>query len=1633
VLAPISEVPTWLELPPKITIEPPVDSLAPALPLGELSWEDFERLCLRLARLETEVVGAHLYGTRGQQQEGIDFFARVAGPKPYRVYQCKRVRDFEPAMIRDAVDRFLSGCWADRSAELVLCSSDHITTTQRIEEFERQRDRLSALGVVLRPWTKTELSEALRVTPQLVHDFFGQAWVTRFCGAERAEETCRRVSPIDVVAFRREFHRLYSAVFDDHDPGLTTHQEDKPISLYDRYIQHDVLATEEPANTSVSGEPRSFPDQDVEQEPPSKKSASRRPKEVRLTFGQEVAAGAGLRRVLIGGPGAGKSALLRYVALDILSDSPRDKDIAKKWGERLPVWIPFAAWVERIVKGEPRPAIDTVIEEWLEQWSARSLLPLVKKALDDERLLLLVDGIDEWTSEEAARVALAQLRVFSEYHRVPVLVTGRPQGFSLLASEFPGWRVVHVAPLSRDQQVRFARRWFELREERRLTADDPHDTRLSAVRLRADAAIGEIHRVDGAAELAEVPLLLSVLLLLTIHQVQLPSNRFRAFADLTRHLLITHPQRRLVASEGMSRRHRATLREDDLEVVFAALAYRMQSESPTGLLEDAVARDHLEATLTDEELGLGFTREQASAVAAELVTVGESVSGILVRRAPRVLGFFHRSLQEHLVAKHLARMPEAKRVEIVDRYACDPLWRETILGLGATLGGDALVALVSALQRASSTGDVLGRLHIRELLTEVAVGPGTFPHKLRRDLLLDACATIETGYSILHRRALLRSVIAGLGRQNVRAVVIPRLRTWFPERRWFRSNAVRSAVAVWPDDEAWEVVSAVLRADEDPSNLLAVADATAERWRGDGEALSRLRAIARSPTTPQSRAATLLAWMHGWDADADFESVTAAAGHSLSNETQCVRLLAAVRAGDRSAELRDTLLDLLGPDGVHYAWKPRVVRALIGGWSGDVSLRDRCMSGFERGRRRRGPLPHDDVWTILVHAFPNDDGVAAAIAFELMTPNSPVSDLDWFAIGRNFAGNPLLTKVLEPWLAEHLPTRAWPLIAGATLVGRSQQSRRLLEDGLSKNTVSFWYARALLEGWRDDAAVMDKLVQLGRGENRFASCVAHLLPQIILDNEACYTRLLEFVRDSSVDRLDLVVEGLSRLGRLGGNDEFVSASLRRIADGVDSPSVRRPLVAALSIHAPSAPGVRDLALAELDDDQGAHAAVITGYAADTEVRRRVHEMVRPLGDDLRATIAESLMNSTVIADEVLDLCRDFVQEEDAAIAAPTACALYRALREYGELTAQDVNLLVAELRCYGRRFQERRQAAYAAALVIGRGDIIDSYQETIGEPVALRVELYRKGGDPNRWLIRTLLDHWPELSLRYPGRVLCRFQGRSSKALGDSDLPQSAWAMLAPDVERSAQAEAALKDYLADQSDALLDPALLAYLGRADVELSTLRAHCERAFSTDLNTWGAFERIAVAVDILSRRFDSGAVDEIERIVRDNRGRADGHFLALCRLRPTSGVATDHSKYVLGLTGGRWAPVLFHALCIAEPAEMLFPKCVDYWIRAVPYVAALYEPLRDRLTRDRSALLHFVTELESEPRADVLAAAAAVASAAAPLPPTIRSRLCDALEKEVDGLDPAGFAIEPRSGRPEALAAVLVEVLRTASV
>jgi hypothetical protein len=158
------ENPSWLTLPATRGLNrPPARTQLQLLPFQELEWENFERLCYRLAKTRGDVEQwAALYGSRGQKQDGIDIYARRPDARLYSCWQSKRYKHLTPALLKAAIAEFEKGAWVAKSEEFVICSSASIQDTNLQKEIEAQTSRLLGNNLRLTVLGQTELSTELK-------------------------------------------------------------------------------------------------------------------------------------------------------------------------------------------------------------------------------------------------------------------------------------------------------------------------------------------------------------------------------------------------------------------------------------------------------------------------------------------------------------------------------------------------------------------------------------------------------------------------------------------------------------------------------------------------------------------------------------------------------------------------------------------------------------------------------------------------------------------------------------------------------------------------------------------------------------------------------------------------------------------------------------------------------------------------------------------------------------------------------------------------------------------------------------------------------------------------------------------------------------------------------------------------------------------------------------------------------------------------------------------------------------------------------------------------------------------------------------------------------------------------------
>lgn len=1333
-----------LNTPSLSSITPPVDTRAMELPFSDLRWEDFEKLCARLVKLEAQVEHSTLYGVQGEEQGGIDIFARITGQEKYRVYQCKKVTDFGPAKIKAAVEIFTAGEWLAKSDTFAICTSESLRGTARAKEIETQATFLKAKGVQLVVWDKDALSEKLKSYPELVDDFFGRGWVKAFLDDDAADRLGNRLDVAEVKKLREELLLLYKQVFSTHDRGIPLADA---LPLSERFVIPDVIErniipatlpsqpTQKQGTSEASNEDGTEEKKEQSRYIPSREYSQRLPIDSWISRDKF--------NLLFGEPGSGKSTFLRFLALDILSEEPSLEESSEKLGSFLPVWIPFALWTKIIHQGSvPDSSVKGVVKALLTSWSAESLIPLVEKALEDGRLLLLVDGLDEHSNHEAAKVALNHLDTFINLKKVSVIATTRPHGFENLGMKTNGWQEAEIADLSRGQQEDLVTIWFEAKS-RQVDPALEDSARFASVARQKDTFFAELERSKELREIARNPLLLSLLISFQIENIRLPSGRFDAYQSLTDHLISVHPQARRVAAQSTGQQTEL-IDPADIKKILAHLAYTLHIEHPEGLINEADAVTVMVGFLMDETHGLGMLRPDAVQTAKNILSKAEDSLGILVKKSSDEVGFYHRTIQEYLVSFHLSGLPLDEQVMILSEYTTESAWREVVLGLlQITRRPDDVRRMVEAIKASEAS---FGENQAKEnLLSEIAFGSFNCPPSLARALANEFFEKIELDTWLPHREVLLNHALDGLRSSVMADIVKEKVIQWFPNRVGWGMSRIFDAMAVWPmSDELWVTLRKGLNS-EDYGVKLSAMLTLAKVAENDEIIGDRLVDIASHTDDPLILAAVTQGMVAGWKEHKATQELVEKCASSQMPLLELVGIKGRIAFSKQTEKDLDELLRLSSRDIQTYSTRMDTASLFIEGWTKSEKVKQACLNAVGSERWDEKALDRDLAYRVLLEGYPMDEEVADFCATELERAEYPFntdSHENFSLLAKNFRDHPKLVAALDMWIAKQKYKE--PEIALVASLGRTPTFKKhLLED--LKDRIPFWSADALLKEWGIyDLEVSAILLPLVNGPAENASNFGRLLPEIIKDREVSRVRLKEILKDPKCERVDFVMDGLIKLEDYKDGKETVDIALDILA-GKKKDQHKDSLVADLAAYYHSDPRVRTLVLETLKEREAPYAAIAQGFAGDEEIRKAISQIATPLPVQLRGVIAAHLSNGEVEDDFAISLLDLYDHEDNEELKVQASVGYHTRLKNSGADTTRAVERLSRDIVCYGHDYQERRLAAFCGLFILERLDVMVDGKETLGETDRV-VKIHSvRGINVNIPHLQFILKNWEKL------------------------------------------------------------------------------------------------------------------------------------------------------------------------------------------------------------------------------------------------------------------------------------------------
>jgi len=882
------------------------------LPFNELDWDNFERLCYRLASASSDIESwAVLYGARGQKQDGIDIYARRPNTSMYSCWQSKRYKKLSAATLKSAIAEFEKGPWAAKSCEFVICTSASIQDRKLQDEIEVQRTRLRKTNIELIVRGKTELSTILKTNSKLVRDFFGKGWVADFCIDDDREHSANTLDAFDVATLRAELRRHYESNFAAVDPGVggqnvMHHVNSTFLPLLSRFVEPDVEVTTVNYTGESTGRENQIAVIESDLAPPKSPRSIEAP--VRTSTRRQLSqwVSEGDHSVIAADAGLGKSTLLRAFALDLLLNGEHFPSVAQRWPSYVPIVLPFSFWVRQFESCDD-VSLSKVVRIWFHQFQVSDqLLHLIDLSLSERRGLLLIDGLDEWSNEAAARSTLTLLETYVQNHRAPAILTGRPSGLARLGSLNPNWRQTKLAPLSAHQQRTLATTWFRhLNPPSGENSKQRLESETKQVKARVDAFFSDMGQSGNLLPLSGVPLLLAGLISLFVQNVTLPRSRFQAYEELIKLLSETHPNRRAQASLDRQSRFGAlsdtSLRLDAL----GNFAYRKREQGLDSGIPTGLARKIATAYLQDQD-GPGLLPPDASAGAKSLFDVTSESAGLIVEKAPGQIGFVHAVFEEALAGRYLATRSFSDQEAFVKQNAGNPRWTTSILMLlhSLTRGSE-----IDQLLRGIATNDLGNSTSVvrHALVAEVIFGEFKCSARIVNELAPTYFRMVEEDTWPPLREAVLKQILESCARGHPRDVAGKSLADWYPCPLRFMSN-IYPLLKAWPKESAKELLCLGLF-NEDPASKVAAATTIAEIFSGDIDMGEWLLQVGRSSYDPDTLYAACEALLHGWWSDARTKHLLNDARNSTYHRIRLVGIRARIKSGTHDKSDLDEVLD----------------------------------------------------------------------------------------------------------------------------------------------------------------------------------------------------------------------------------------------------------------------------------------------------------------------------------------------------------------------------------------------------------------------------------------------------------------------------------------------------------------------------------------------------------------------------------------------------------------------------------------------------------------------------------------------------------------------------------------------------
>ena len=407
--------------------------------------------------------------------------------------------------------------------------------------------------------------------------------------------------------------------------------------------------------------------------------------------------------MVLGGPGVGKSTFLRKMGLEalrrhaIMTNAQRNPDLLKPQGHYYAhACIPVLLELRQFNSQEL--SIKEVISKEFEVFGFPKAQEFAELFLQSGKLLVLLDGLDEVPGDTLNHAITEIENLVDRYDGNRFIASCWVAAYTF--GGFKRFNDVAMAAFKDNQIERFINNWFQ--KERDIETETSR---------RCWELLGSPD-YQAAKELAQTPLLLTLLCVIYDEFQDFPKDRYKVYGEALDVLLRKWAAEKRIQQEPIYQKLGA-----DLEIeLLSELAYN-------SFVDDQLffSRQTVLAHIQD------FQAENENAPeldAAQILTAIEVEQGILVERSRDTYSFSHLTFQEYLTAKYA--VDNQKVNQLAHDHLMDPHWREVfLLFAGLAPGRQGADFLLLAMEQIAQKS--LDTARLKGLVTWVATATQQTP------------------------------------------------------------------------------------------------------------------------------------------------------------------------------------------------------------------------------------------------------------------------------------------------------------------------------------------------------------------------------------------------------------------------------------------------------------------------------------------------------------------------------------------------------------------------------------------------------------------------------------------------------------------------------------------------------------------------------------------------------------------------------------------------------------------------------------------------------------------------------------------------------------------------------------------